>query len=138
MSNARKSVQDQGSMHVRKTVSHSTELSASSRTDGFLHRACSQRKTFYETNSVTSTPFLETSNNGSKNNSSIQQSYTRTSLVLAKRGKSSVRKNLLHSNKLKSCNNRCLQIRVWGALRKSVSGNLVNARSQNAHKLVRT
>ena len=139
MSNARKSVQDQGSMHVSKTVSHSTELSASSRTDRFLHRACSQRKTFYETNSVTSTPFLVTSNNGSKNNSSIQQSYTRTSPVLAKRGKSFARKNLLHSNKLKSCNNRCLQIRVRGALRKSVvSGNLVNARSQNAHKLVRT
>ena len=93
MSNARKSVQDQGSMHVSKTVSHSTELSASSRTDGFLHRACSQRMTFYETNSVTSSPFLETSKNVSKNNSSIQQSYTRTSPVLAKRGKSSVRKN---------------------------------------------
>ena len=46
---------------------------------GLMASRIEQRKTFYETNSVTSTPFLETSNNGSKNNSSIQQSYTRTS-----------------------------------------------------------
>ena len=124
LSNLGKNRKNKGSMQVDKKNTHSSKLPTFARTNGILHRTSSQCKIVHEANPVTSSAFLETINNEPTDNSSLQQTRSGTSPVLAKQRKSVEREKLLCTKLHKVSDNRCFQTRLWMSLtRSNMSGN---------------
>ena len=139
LSNSRESAQNKRSMHEVKDSTYSSELPSFVRANGFLHRTGSKRKAFHETNTIASPTFLETSKNGHSNSGTIQYSDTKASAILVERRKSTEGKELLCLTLFKNNHNRCIKTGLRRSHGKpTVSGNLVHAGVQNAHKLART
>ena len=139
LSNLGKNRKNKRSMQVDKKNTHRSKLPTFARTNGILHRTSSQCKIVHEANPVTSFAFLETINNKPTNNSSLQQTCSGTSPILAKQRKSVERENLLCTRLHKGSDNWCFHTRLWRSLtRSNMSGNLVCAGGQKAHQVVRT